>query len=524
MVENQSLIPSHSYGYTAGAHYRLKSVPASLTLGGYDANRLISHDVSFELDPDQNPVLALNGVKVSAKPLTASKVSTGWANDTLQLAAPDVDGLYTIDSSTPYLWLPEALCNSFAEALGLQYNDTLQLYTFGTNATRHETLVNWNLTFTFEVTDLPGSSKIVSLALPYDAFDLQLSYPYPGLVNANLFTPPIKYFPLRKASNSSQYTIGRAFLQETYLTVDYERNNFSISQAVFDTNALNDVNLVDITRPRNSVFKGPKTSASQHRLGSRQIGWIAGVIVGGLAIVALLCIWLLRRRRSQRRKAFDEKKPPKQRLRMRWFRFCAKALKISIPEHAFEVAGSTTRPKEVSADGGINELGGSDQKKPELGGDTPCTGPVPARGHDLRRPVELPTPPVSATFRGAHGGDEPSPENPPPYPADRTGRDPESIGDTSLSWISDDSKDPSGLGDSASPSPHVVSPLTPRFPRATYTLLDARRLGSSASLRSSNGGGASRSSMYSSDYSSRWGIGGHSPQQSPRRCSWEPSA
>src|ERR1019366_4883174 len=46
-----------------------------------------------------------------------------------------------------------------------------------------------------------------------------------------------RYFPLKRAANDSQTTLGRAFLQEAYLIVDYERSNFSLYQRNWDANS-----------------------------------------------------------------------------------------------------------------------------------------------------------------------------------------------------------------------------------------------------------------------------------------------
>ena len=47
-LKNQSYIPSLSYGYTAGAHYRgTTGALASLTLGGYDAARSQSNGLTL---------------------------------------------------------------------------------------------------------------------------------------------------------------------------------------------------------------------------------------------------------------------------------------------------------------------------------------------------------------------------------------------------------------------------------------------------------------------------------------------
>lgn len=349
MVENRSLAPSHSFGYTAGAYYRLKQIPSSLTVGGYDHNRIIPHNTSFELSPNQKPVVALNGITVTANPTPASKQSIGWSTNPLPLfgsfGSSDLS-LYTIDSSTPYLWLPETICEAFEGAFGLTYDDELQLYTFGPNATQHDVLNNWNMTFKFIIADLPGSTKTVTISLPYAAFDLQLSYPFPGL-NATSSSPPTNYFPIRKATNSTQYTIGRVFLQESYLTVDYERNNFSIYQASFDINALNNVKLVDISRPRNSSFTGPIVRGNKLGRGAL-VGVITGAVVLSVALLAF-CTFCLRQRHFHR----VRNNPNGNNGAKRWGRFSKRR------DHFVEVGGSTHFATEVHGDHGIVELPGA---------------------------------------------------------------------------------------------------------------------------------------------------------------------
>ena len=49
-LKKESLIPSLSWGYSAGNQYRLKKVLGSLTLGGYDFSRFIPNNVSFAFD------------------------------------------------------------------------------------------------------------------------------------------------------------------------------------------------------------------------------------------------------------------------------------------------------------------------------------------------------------------------------------------------------------------------------------------------------------------------------------------
>ena len=61
--------------------------------------------------------------------------------------------------------------------------------------------------------------------MPYAAFDLEVSYPIYRNGTKN-------YFPIRRATNMSKYALGRAFLQEAYIGVDYESTSFSIHQAL----------------------------------------------------------------------------------------------------------------------------------------------------------------------------------------------------------------------------------------------------------------------------------------------------
>lgn len=380
----------------------LKSVPASLVLGGFDANRFEPHNATFDLDPNQNPVVALNEITVTAQPLPSSNVSTGWPSNSLTLLGSNEANLFTIDSSTPYLWFPEAVCLQFEKAFGLTYDDAVQLYTFGSNSTQHEALVDWNMTFQFAVADYPGSSNSVSLSLPYEAFDLQLSYPYPGL-NATQSSPPTNYFPLRKAENNTQYTIGRTFLQEIYLKVDYERNNFSIFQATFSPNALADTNLVSITRPENSTFTGPEIVAPKPILSS---AGIVGVAVGGaIALVSLICLLVLylrfHRGKANRGYVRDREGEDQRRKKASNSRFLRWLFRLPEPETPTEIGGSDRFAFEAPTGRECMELPAKTSKS-ELEGSEPDTpvyteadfmsigNAINAIGHDPDEPVELP--------------------------------------------------------------------------------------------------------------------------------------
>ena len=331
--------PSHSYGYTAGASYRLKGVPASLILGGVDQNRFTPNDLLISLATGYQPVVAINSITVSDG---IDVLPSNWNTNPLPLMDESDAATFTIDTSSPFMSLPTSVCDNFAQALNLTYNDTLQLYMFEENASP-SVLDTWNLNFTFSVGDLPGSGHSVDLTVPYDAFKLQLSYPYPDL-DASYGSAPINYFPLRRAGNNSQYTIGRAFLQETYLQVDYERNNFQLFQAVFTEEAVNNVNLAAITRPSNSIFNGRKSSGLS-------TGAKAGIGIGvGLLVLAVIgLVWyLIRRRKVSRGKGgklgSDDSDPKRRSLFARFTWSPGSEATVS------ELLGDKRHPTEIGAD------------------------------------------------------------------------------------------------------------------------------------------------------------------------------
>ncbi|KAL1639581.1 hypothetical protein SLS58_007781 [Diplodia intermedia] len=122
------------------------------------------------------------------------------------------DGIVVnIDSTLPYLWLPKEVCDTFQRAFGLSYDENTQLYLV--DDTTHSQLKQLNPTVSLTLGDGTtagtGQNNTVVISLPYAAFDLQASWP--------LTKNTTNYFPLKRAANSTQYTLGRAFLQEAYV-------------------------------------------------------------------------------------------------------------------------------------------------------------------------------------------------------------------------------------------------------------------------------------------------------------------
>lgn len=110
------------------------------------------------------------------------------------------------------------------------------------------------------------------------------------------------YFPLKRASNDTQYTLGRTFLQEAYLIADYERSNFTVAPCAWNENAQADIKT--ILSPNSTAAAGNSNSSSSG-LGA---GAIAGVVVGIVALIAVLAVLLFffrRRKRTQRRRVAE---------------------------------------------------------------------------------------------------------------------------------------------------------------------------------------------------------------------------
>ncbi|OCK83868.1 acid protease [Lepidopterella palustris CBS 459.81] len=280
-LKDENKIPSLSYGYTAGASYRIPKLPGSLTLGGYDESRFKSSQVSFQFALDDSKTLSM-GIQM----ITATNTLQGSIN----IMSAEI--LSFIDSTVPHIWLPQTVCDRFEQAFGLTYDPTTDLYLV--NNTIHNQLLDLNPTVTFALGNTGDPANTVNIALPYGAFDLQATYPiYANLTN---------YFPIRRAANDTQYTLGRTFLQEAYIIADYERSNFSVNQAIFQSPmpqeqiiAISPLQTVSNTTPNNTTVH----SGVHHDLAA---GAIAGTSIGAIIFIILLVafgiLFFYRRRRG----------------------------------------------------------------------------------------------------------------------------------------------------------------------------------------------------------------------------------
>ncbi|KAF7554940.1 hypothetical protein G7Z17_g2546 [Cylindrodendrum hubeiense] len=290
-LKDEDIIPSLSWSYTAGAKYRLKQVYGQLIFSGYDTSRFTENSVSFSMADDvtRDLVVALQSISYS-----------GSDKSTLLSSPINI----FIDSTDPNLWLPDDVCDAFESAFGLTMDNTTGLYLV--NDTHHSTLVATDAEVSFQLSDVLEGGDSVTIVLPYDAFALQAEYP---LVKNTSY-----YFPLKRAANETQYTLGRVFLQEAYLSADYERQVFNVSQCTWVEGADEEiVTITSINSTSTSSSSFPSSTTTESTLATSKAssissGIIAGAVIGCLALLGFVVagIFFLRRQRKAAKASASE--------------------------------------------------------------------------------------------------------------------------------------------------------------------------------------------------------------------------
>ncbi|KAL8782887.1 MAG: hypothetical protein Q9195_009543 [Heterodermia aff. obscurata] len=280
-LKAENMIPSLSWSYTAGNQYRLNKVLGSLTLGGYDSARFVPNDVTFDFDAQDIRDLS---VDISSINYTENSKSTTLMSSSISAY---------LDSTIPWIYLPLSVCQKFESAFGLEYDNLTQSYLV--NDTLHQKLQADNASVTFTLRNPAQPSGSVDITLPYSAFDLVAEYPLSPNGSLN-------YFPLARATNDTQYTLGRTFFQEAYISADYERRTFTVSQCDWSPNSQSQTIL-----PISSLTSPSPTPSSSPTTHKTPPGAIAGGVIGGLALLSLSLFFLYRKvlKKSKNRAELD---------------------------------------------------------------------------------------------------------------------------------------------------------------------------------------------------------------------------
>jgi hypothetical protein len=238
--------------------------------------------LTFEFAPNTERDIVVGIVDIVANGPTDNSVSL--------LANQDFD-MY-IDSTVSELWLPVEVCNAFEDTFGLEYNNATGLYLLSDAV--HQNLLARNPSITFTLGQKSATANTVNITLPYAALDLQAKAPYRNLANDT------RYFPIRRAYSPKQFILGRTFLQEAYLIVDWERQNFSISQCnwVYGENKA----IVPILSPTYSQDGASTPGPTKHTSTSLVIGIAIGC---GFLLALIVCgvVGWFWRKRSQKKLA-----------------------------------------------------------------------------------------------------------------------------------------------------------------------------------------------------------------------------
>ncbi|EME87077.1 uncharacterized protein MYCFIDRAFT_194951 [Pseudocercospora fijiensis CIRAD86] len=267
-LKDGGTISAYSYGYTAGRHYTPVPELLSLTFGGYDANRgAVTEDsaisATFNSDWQRDLVVIIKGITIDGAPVEG-----------LDDGIPNV----FIDSLIPEIWLPESTCQAFERAFNLVWNETFQYYLV--NDSQHDQMLKDGKTVTFTLAgNRTAGAPTVDIEMPYGAFDQALQYP---LANIEDGSTSYRYFPLKRASGSDQYTLGRTFLQEAYLTADYGNSKFFLSKAKPLDGAATDLRCIGCKKSGLST------------------GAIAGIAVAAAAVVLMIAAFFFWRWKKKR--------------------------------------------------------------------------------------------------------------------------------------------------------------------------------------------------------------------------------
>jgi hypothetical protein len=190
-----------------------------------------------------------------------------------------------VDSGLSHYWLPQSVCDTFANAFGLKFNKTVGLYLLKDDD--HERMLELNPEISFTLATAETGGQDITFPLSYASFELKLTKEYPENSAWK------RYFPIRPATLPSQHTLGRAFLQEIYLIANYESRNFSLSMRNFESQMGGGQQHIRVAIP------DPTRPPTQDVSSAATYGLIAGgCFLAGLLI--LVMVWRCGKRRRRK--------------------------------------------------------------------------------------------------------------------------------------------------------------------------------------------------------------------------------
>jgi hypothetical protein len=254
-------------------------------LGGYNAAHF-RNETSATLkiqDGAQRLVVDVSGIRI-AHPEGSSRDS----GETFKAV---------IDSTLPYLYLPNATVDMFVEYYNLTevlVGDGLPLlyYTNASTLAAHRDITSGISFFINDGVDNTNPNT-TTITFPYDAFHVQPHWTW-------LTSETARLIPIRRMDASAEYAVlGRAFMQEAYIHANFEPDvmKFNISQRAYPASG--------VPSDIQNVLATPPTIIDNSSNGMAR-GAVAGIVIGAVAAVALAVFgiwWFMIRRRRAKAKA-----------------------------------------------------------------------------------------------------------------------------------------------------------------------------------------------------------------------------
>lgn len=245
------------------------------------------------------PWVKLRGIEVNEKSSGKTQLLMNFNES--------VDAL--IDTTTPHLWLPPKVCDRFAAAFNLTWDEEREYYFLGESGSESTSLYNrykrnTDIAFKFVLSDSDNNNlfdnerSVVNITAPIASFTSLLAYPFAGLGWSD---PSLPYFTLKRSvKNESHIILGRTFMQEAYLKANYDPPRFSVHQAIFPV----DPEDTDIETLDSGLFPLALMEEEENGLSTPAL---AGIVFAICAVLtAIIMTWYCRRRKKkakQRREA-----------------------------------------------------------------------------------------------------------------------------------------------------------------------------------------------------------------------------
>lgn len=306
----------------------------SLVLGGYDKSRIKGAPAGFNMT--NNSAMGSN-LLVSVHSLTIQ-----YSDGNGPASAPGASFEAVIDSTLPYLFLPNATCDWLKDELGLGYDTSTNLYTINQTSldSNRANIASFAISLGPNSHSTIESDSLISINLPYDALNADADWWWG-------FNGPQAIFPILRAQSNTA-VLGRPFFQEAYVSADYERGVFNVSQTQSGSQA-SIVPLYNVST---------QAQIDSHHAKKLSPGAIAGAVTGPLAAlvaIALFIWWWFFKRAGRKgaqdgdqRDALEMSKEAAARLRRGTFE--------SMSTEVTEIGTSDVRPGHSRHLSGVSEL------------------------------------------------------------------------------------------------------------------------------------------------------------------------